>query len=112
MKTMSIKLKLAALAAVATLAAPAFAADYDVTGNLVGEDVVAIGQGELAGAGSIDPIADGHVAFINQESANNSAYIEQTGATNFSVIVQTGTDLATAVVYQLGDLNRAVVYQY
>jgi len=109
---MSIKFKLAALAAVATLAAPAFAADYDVTGNAAGDDVAVIGQGELAAAGSIDPIADGNVAFVNQETANNSAYVDQTGATNFAVVVQNANDLSTAVVYQIGDLNRAVVYQH
>jgi hypothetical protein len=111
MKTMNIKLKLAALAAVASLfAAPAFAAtDYDVTANAVGSDVNGIAQTELA---SVVLASDGNVAFVNQESASNVAYVDQAGATNFASVVQGSNDVNIAVVYQIGDANRAAVYQH
>jgi minor curlin subunit len=111
MKTMNIKLKLAALAAVASLfAAPAFAVtDYDVTGNAVGSDVNTLATTELGG---VALSGDGNVAFVNQESSSNIAYVDQTGATNFASVVQGSNDVNIAVVYQIGDANRAAVYQH
>jgi hypothetical protein len=109
---MNIKLKLAALAALATLAAaPAFAVtDYDVTGNAAGADVIGLAQAEFVALGTI--AGDGNVAFVNQESAGNMAYVDQSGATNFATVVQMTNDVNLAVVYQIGDANRAAVYQH
>jgi hypothetical protein len=108
---MNIKMKLAAVAAFAALSTSAFAVtDYDVLGNAVAADVLALGQAELAAIGTL--AGDGNVAFINQETSSNMAYIDQTGATNFGSITQESTDGNLGVIYQIGDLNRAVIAQH
>ena len=108
---MSIKLKLAAVAAIAALATPAFAVtDFAVDGNAVGADVNALSVAEFAAIGTL--AGDGNVAFVNQESANNMAYVDQSGATNYASVVQTTNDVNLAVVYQIGDANRAAVFQH
>lgn len=111
---MNVIKKLAALAAVAALSAPAFAADLDLatyadaTGTADG--LVPTMQAEMVAANAVS--ADGNFALIYQEVASANAYIEQSGANNFAAIIQSTTDAPSAFVMQKGDANRAMIYQH
>lgn len=107
---MNIVKKLAALAAVAALSAPAFAADPDLATYDTAANTATAMQAQITAAATLN--ADGNFALIFQEASASNAYIEQTGATNFAAIIQSTNDASTGVVIQVGDGNRAMIYQH
>lgn len=108
---MSILKKLVAIAALAALAAPAFAYDVDLATNFA--DAAAAHDFAVAELGGTPTsTVDGNYAQIFQEASAGNAYIDQSGANNFASIVQSANDASTAVIFQVGDTNRAAIYQH
>jgi hypothetical protein len=120
MKTMNIKMKLAALAAIATLAAPAFAdvsalaaSDTFVDGAAVNADGLAVVV-DVA-TSTIVTDFDGtssQVALIVQNTDGNIALVDQTGTGGYASIVQDTNAANVVTLFQNGAGNRAVVFQH
>lgn len=110
---MNFKLKLALVAAAASLlAAPAFAANFDVTTAASAVAVNELAVAELA----VDAVlsAEANFAVIAQEGAAGlTAYIDQTSVAggNFASIAQASATADVAAITQVGDGNRAAIFQ-
>ncbi len=115
---MTIKMKLAALAALAALTAPAFAAgNLAATANLLDADLLGGTEAPAvladATAGTIFTDTTGNTAVVTQVTSSNVAYVEQTAdVLNIAFVSQSVADDNAAAVYQAGGSNRAAIYQH
>ncbi len=115
---MTIKMKLAALAALTALAAPAFAAgNLAALANAVDAELLGATEAPAvladATAGTIFTDVTGNTAVVTQTTGTNVAYVEQSADVgNIAFVSQSTADDNGASVFQAGAGNRAAVYQH
>ncbi len=113
---MTIKMKLAALAALTALATSAFAgSNLEVIGTLQDADLNGAEAQLVAVDSTLTALtaAAGNLASITQVTGSNLAYVEQTADVgNIAIVSQSVADDNSTAIYQAGSANRALVYQH